>query len=143
MEAKRGHKRAGDGPQQAKRYAEMLRLPLAYSTNGKGIVEHDYDTGLEANLDAFPTPAEMWQRYRAWKGLVDEVAIETLLLPFNRDLRLPDGRVKEPRYYQRAAIDAALGAMLNDGSDRVLLTLATVTGFWTPTLPTTATRAPG
>ncbi len=128
VEAKREHKRAGDGLQQAKRYAEMLRLPLAYSTNGKGIVEHDYDTGLEANLDAFPTPDEMWQRYRAWKGLVGEVAIETLLLPFNRDLRLPDGRVKEPRYYQRAAIDAALGAMLNDGRDRVLLTLATGTG---------------
>jgi type I restriction enzyme R subunit len=128
VEAKREHKRAGDGLQQAKRYAEMLRLPLAYSTNGKGIVEHDYETGLESNLDAFPTPDEMWQRYRAWKGLVDEVAIETRLLPFNRDLRLPDGRVKEPRYYQRAAIDAALDAILNGGSDRVLLTLATGTG---------------
>jgi type I restriction enzyme R subunit len=128
VEAKREHKRPGDGLQQAKRYAEMLRLPLAYSTNGLGIVEHDYDTGLEANLDAFPSPEQMWERYRAWKGLVDDVATGALLLPFNRDLRLPDGRIKEPRYYQRAAIAAALEAILNGKRDRVLLTLATGTG---------------
>lgn len=128
VEAKREHKLPGDGLQQAKRYAEMLRLPLAYSTNGKGIVEHDYDTGLEKNLDAFPSPNEMWQRYRAWKGLVDDVAVDTTLLPFNRDLRLPDGRIKEPRYYQRAAIGHALDAILNEKRDRVLLTLATGTG---------------
>jgi type I restriction enzyme R subunit len=128
VEAKREHKLPGDGLQQAKRYAQMLRLPLAYATNGKGIVEHDYDTGRETNLDAFPSRYEMWQRYRAWKGLTEEVANDTLLLPFNRDLRLPDGRIKEPRYYQRAAIDAALAAILNEKRDRVLLTLATGTG---------------
>ncbi|MGH6961836.1 MAG: type I restriction endonuclease subunit R, partial [Dongiaceae bacterium] len=70
VEAKREHKLPGDGLQQAKRYAEMLRVPLAYSTNGKGIVEHDYDTGIETRVDAFPTPQEAWKRYRAWKGLV-------------------------------------------------------------------------
>jgi type I restriction enzyme, R subunit len=128
VEAKRERKLPGDGLQQAKRYAEMLRIPLAYSTNGKGIVEHDYDTGLDTDLAAFPSPEEAWQRYRAWKGLSDELATETVLLPFNRDLRLPDGRTKEPRYYQRAAIDAALEAILNEKRQRVLLTLATGTG---------------
>jgi hypothetical protein len=59
VEAKREHKRPGDGLQQAMRYAGMLRLPLAYSTNGKAIVEHDYDTGLEKYLDSFPTPEEV------------------------------------------------------------------------------------
>lgn len=39
LEAKREHKLPGDGMQQAMKYAEMLDLPLAYSTNGKGIVE--------------------------------------------------------------------------------------------------------
>ena len=72
------------------RYAEMLHLPLAYSTNGKGIVEHDYDTGRESNRDVFPSPEEMWRRYQAWKGIIEEVANEATLLPFNRDLRLPD-----------------------------------------------------
>lgn len=128
VEAKREHKLPGDGMQQAMRYAQMLRVPLAYSTNGTGIVEHDFDTGTETNIDAFPSPDETWRRYQAWKGIVDDVASDTVLLPFNRDLRLPDGRVKEPRYYQRAAIDSALKAILNDRRDRVLLTLATGTG---------------
>lgn len=128
VEAKREHRLPGDGLQQGKRYAEMLHLSLAYSTNGKGIVEHDYDTGRETNLESFTSPDEMWRRYQAWKGIVEEVATEATLLPFNRDLRLPDGRVKEPRYYQQVAIDAALDAILNEKRDRVLLTLATGTG---------------
>ena len=45
----------GKGLQQAKNYAQLLDLPFAYSTNGKGIVEDDRDTGRERNLDGFPT----------------------------------------------------------------------------------------
>ena len=127
VEAKREHKLPGDGLQQAKRYAGKLGLPLAYSTNGRGIVEHDFDTGLESPVDAFPTPEEAWSRYRAWKGITP-AADPALVLPFNRHLRLPDGRVKEPRYYQRVAIEQALTAILSEGRDRVLLTLATGTG---------------
>jgi type I restriction enzyme R subunit len=128
VEAKREHKLPGDGLQQGKRYAEMLGIPFAYSTNGKGIVEHDYDTGIESNHVGFPAPNELWRRYRAWKGIVDDAVAEALVLPFNRDLRLPDGRVKEPRYYQRVAIDGALRAILGERRERVLLTLATGTG---------------
>jgi type I restriction enzyme R subunit len=128
VEAKREYKLPGDGLQQAMRYAQMLDLPFAYATNGKGIVEHDYDTGQERELAAFPTPVELWQRYRAWRGIVDDAAADVLLLPFNRDLRLPDGRVKEPRYYQRVAIERALHAILDEHRDRILLTLATGTG---------------
>src|SRR2546428_2545824 len=47
VEAKRLYRLPGDGLQQAMRYAEMLGLPLAYSSNGLGIVEHDYDTGRQ------------------------------------------------------------------------------------------------
>lgn len=128
VEAKREHKLPGDGMQQAMKYAEMLDVPFAYSTNGKGIVEHDYDTGTERNLTNFPAPDTLWRRYRAWKGLVDDSVADTLLLPFNRDLRLPDGRVKEPRYYQRVAIERALRAILSEQSNRILLNLATGTG---------------
>jgi type I restriction enzyme R subunit len=127
VEAKREYKLPGDGLQQAMRYAQMLDLPFAFSTNGKGIVEHDYDTGIERDLPAFPGPDELWRRYRQWKGIVDDTIADTLLLPFNRDLRLPDGRVKEPRYYQRVAIERALDAVLNERK-RILLTLATGTG---------------
>ncbi len=127
VEAKRLFKLPGDGLQQAKRYAQLLDLPLAYSTNGKGVVEHDFDTGRETKLDRFPEPAEMWRRYRAWKGIVDDEQADRLTLPFSRALRNPDGSVKEPRYYQRVAIERALERLLV-GEKRLLLTLATGTG---------------
>lgn len=127
VEAKRLYKLPGDGLGQAKRYAEMLDLQLAYSTNGTAIVEHDYDTGLEANLSGFPNPEELWRRYRAWKGIRDDHAAEIVRMTFDRTLRNPDGSVKQPRYYQRVAIERALEAILG-GRDRVLLTMATGTG---------------
>lgn len=127
VEAKREYKKPADGLGQAIRYAMLLDLPLAYSTNGLGIVERDFDAGLEDDtLVSFPSPSEAWLRYRRWKGFgVD--AESTLLLPFARDLRNPDGSVKTPRYYQRIAIERALEAILS-GRPRVLLTLATGTG---------------
>jgi len=128
LEAKREYAIPGKGMQQAKNYALLLDLPFAYSTNGKGIVEDDRDTGLENDrLTAFPTPGELWTRYRAWKGITDDAVADGLLLPFNRDLRNADGAVKEPRYYQRTAINRAVQAILA-GDKRLLLTLATGTG---------------
>ena len=127
VEAKREHKLPAIGLQQAMRYAELLDLPFAYATNGHGIVEHDFDTGRQTELDAFPTPSELWIRYRQWKGIDDDRAAELLLRPFTRQLRNPDGTVKEPRYYQRIAIERALEAIIGERK-RALLTLATGTG---------------
>jgi len=126
VEAKRLYRLPSDGLQQAMRYAEILNLPLAYASNGASIIEHDYDTGWQGIVDRFPTPDEAWSRYLAWKGLTSEVA-EDVGLPFNRDLRTPDGRVKEPRYYQAIAINRSVQALL-EGKKRLLLTLATGTG---------------
>ena len=64
VEAKAAYKTPGTGLQQAKDYAEILGLKFAYATNGKGIVEFDYLTGLERELDSFPTPEELWNRLR-------------------------------------------------------------------------------
>src|SRR3989442_908840 len=47
VEAKSEYKKAGDGLQQAKDYAQILDLKFAYSTNGSRIVEHDFLTGLD------------------------------------------------------------------------------------------------
>lgn len=128
VEAKREFSIPGKGLQQAKNYARLLDLPFAYSTNGRGIVEDDRDTGLENDrLTAFPGPDELWVRYRAWKGLVDDSVAEGLLMPFNRALRNANGTVKEPRYYQRTAINRSVEAILR-GDKRLLLTLATGTG---------------
>jgi type I restriction enzyme, R subunit len=128
VEAKREYSIPGKGLQQAKEYARRLDLPFAYSTNGKGIVEDDRDTGLETDgLVGFPGPEELWSRYRSWKGITDDIASEGALQPFNRALRNADGSVKVPRYYQRTAINRAVAAMLG-GEKRLLLTMATGTG---------------
>ncbi|MEO6469939.1 MAG: DEAD/DEAH box helicase family protein [Acidimicrobiia bacterium] len=128
VEAKREYSTPGKGMQQAKNYAQLLDLPFAYSTNGKGIVEDDRDTGIEDDrLKSFPTPDQLWSRYRAWKGLADDSVADGVALPFNRALRNSDGTVKEPRYYQRTAINRSVDAILS-GDKRLLLTLATGTG---------------
>lgn len=127
VEAKRLYKLAANGLQQGKRYAELLDVPLVYATNGREIIEHDYDTGRDTIIADFPTPDEVWRRYRAWKGIVvDDVAAD-LVLPFNRSLRNADGSVKEPRYYQTVAINRVVQAV-RSGQQRVLVTMATGTG---------------
>jgi type I restriction enzyme R subunit len=128
VEAKREFSTPGKGMQQAKNYAQLLDVPFAFSTNGVSIVEDDRNTGIErANLSAFPAPGVLWARYREWKGIKDDSAANGLLLPFNRSLRNADGTVKEPRSYQRTAINRAVEAILG-GDKRLLLTMATGTG---------------
>ncbi len=50
VEAKAAYKSPADGLQQAKDYAQVLGLKFAYSTNGHGIVEHDFVTGKDSDL---------------------------------------------------------------------------------------------
>jgi type I restriction enzyme R subunit len=52
VEAKAEGQTAGQGIQQAKEYAELLRLKFAYATNGAEIVEFDYFTGKETIIPA-------------------------------------------------------------------------------------------
>jgi type I restriction enzyme R subunit len=128
VEAKREYATPGKGLQQAKDYAQRLDLPFAYSTNGKGIVEDDRDTGLETDrLVAFPSPEELWSRYRVWKGIEEDSVAAGVVLPYSRALRNADGSVKEPRYYQQVAINRSVEAILG-GRKRLLLTMATGTG---------------
>jgi type I restriction enzyme, R subunit len=120
VEAKRKHKSPQEGLQQAKDYAELLGLKFAYSTNGTGIVEFDYTTGLITTIDRFPSPDELWMRWRQAEGLSIEVA-DDLRTPFD----LTGGKI--PRYYQRIAINRAVQSVLQE-QKRLLLTLATGTG---------------
>lgn len=121
VEAKAEYKKAKDGLQQAKDYAEILNLKFAYASNGKEIVEFDYITGLERQIEGFPKPAELWSRLRAKENLTDDSAAQRLLIPYN----LTTG--KEPRYYQQIAISRAIQSVVQ-GKRRVLLTMATGTG---------------
>lgn len=120
VEAKRAYKKPGDGLQQAKEYAKLLRVRFAYATNGTSIVEHDFTTGKDNDLDAFPSPDELWQRLRRAEG-VDDYSAERLLTPCNQQ---PN---RQLRYYQEIAINSAVESILK-GKKRVLLTLATGTG---------------
>ena len=126
IEAKDNSHSVGDGMQQALGYAETLNIPFVFSSNGDGFVFHDRtgaSTPREANLalDSFPAPSELWQRYRAWKGLTPEA--EKLVLQDYYE----DSGDKAPRYYQVNAVNAAIEAIAN-GQDRVLLVMATGTG---------------
>jgi type I restriction enzyme R subunit len=120
VEAKELGLPAESGVQQAKDYAEILGLKFAYATNGHRIIEIDYTTGTEREVERFATPAELWRRLRAATALPDP-ATPHLLEPFN----LVSGKV--PRYYQQIAINRVIEAILL-GQKRVLATLATGTG---------------
>lgn len=121
VEAKAAYKSAANGLQQAKEYAEVLGIKFAYSTNGHGIVEFDFLTGLERTLDSFPTPHELWNRLRAGEKLKDDIAAGRLLTPYNH----LSG--KSPRYYQEIAINRTVQSILQE-KRRILLTMATGTG---------------
>jgi type I restriction enzyme R subunit len=126
IEAKDNNHSVGAGMQQGLDYAATLNIPFVFSSNGDGFVFHDRtckNENRETNLslDAFPSPEELWSRYREWKGLVPDE--EAIVLQDYYD----DGSGKSPRYYQVNAVNAAIEAIAK-GQDRVLLIMATGTG---------------
>lgn len=126
IEAKDSTHAVGAGLQQALDYAEILDLPFAYSSNGDGFIEHDRTvTGgpvtRELALDQFPTPDELWSRYRAAKGYTSRQ--ESIATQDYYD----DGTRRTPHYYQRIAINRTVDAIAR-GEDRILLVMATGTG---------------
>jgi type I restriction enzyme R subunit len=121
VEAKAAYMKPGDGLQQAKDYAGVLGPKFAYSTNGHGIVEFDFLTGKEREIDTFPAPDELWQRFRMGQGLHDDKAATRYLTPSYHLSR------KSPRYYQEIAINRTVQSILQ-GKRRILLTMATGTG---------------
>ena len=126
IEAKDNTHAMGDGTQQGLEYAETLNIPFVFASNGDGFVFHDR-TGTSAvkeatiGLDNFPSPGDLWARFRAWKGLSPEA--EQIVLEDYFD----DGSGKAPRYYQVNAINTAMEAIAK-GDDRILLVMATGTG---------------
>jgi type I restriction enzyme R subunit len=111
IEAKDNNHSIGDGIQQGLGYATTLNIPFVFSSNGDGFVFHDR-TGASAatettlGLDAFPSQADLWARYRAWKDLTPE-AEEIILQDY-----FYDGGDKTPRYYQVNAINATIEAIV-------------------------------
>ena len=83
IEAKDNSHSVGDGMQQALDYAETLNVPYVFSSNGDGFVFHDR-TGASSpretnlGLEDFPSPSDLWERFRVWKGL--DAASEEIVL---------------------------------------------------------------
>jgi len=127
IEAKDNNHSVGAGMQQALNYAEALGVPFVFSSNGDAFLLHDR-TGLaekteqELALGAFPSPAQLWQRYCQWKGLETAAAHHIVEMSY-----YDDGTGRTPRYYQTNAINNTVEAVAK-GQNRILLVMATGTG---------------
>lgn len=78
VEAKENNYTISHGLQQALGYADILDVPCAFSSNGDGFASHNKaaaegeGTETEFGLDAFPSPAELWARYKRFRGIADD-----------------------------------------------------------------------
>ncbi len=127
IEAKRQYRSAADGMGQAIDYARRLDVPFAFASNGREILLHDRNTGLESTVSEFLGPDAVWEAFASARGLSDRAAA-TSRIGYQRSLRTHGGRdVKEPRYYQRVAIQRVIEA-IDAGQSRALLLMATGTG---------------
>lgn len=125
IEAKANKHEVGKGLQQGLDYARLLDVPFVFASNGDGFIFHDKtnpkQVESEITLDDFPSPAELWTKYSAYKGFT-----ETQLSIVTQDY-YDDGSGKSPRYYQLQAINKTVEAV-SAGNDRILLVMATGTG---------------
>nr|HMT11872.1 type I restriction endonuclease [Ignavibacteria bacterium] len=73
IEAKDHSHTVGAGMQQALNYARILDIPCVFSSNGKGFVFHDRtnkaNVEIELDLNSFPTPETLWEKYKQYKGI--------------------------------------------------------------------------
>lgn len=127
IEAKDNSHNVGDGIQQALSYAVTLDIPVAFSSNGDGFIEHnraatDGSVERDLSLDEFPSPAELWQRYKLYKGIETEQQEQIASFDY-----FYDGSGRAPRYYQQIAINRTVEAIAK-GQNRILLVMATGTG---------------
>lgn len=128
IEAKDNKYSVGAGIQQAIEYAETLDIPFVFSSNGDAFLFHDrtVDLGkkeIELPLDKFPKPQELWEKFKKFKQIEDTETEKVYTQNYHKDI----SSNKEPRYYQRIAINRAVEAIAK-GQDRVLLVMATGTG---------------
>lgn len=128
IEAKSDEKDVAEGVDQAKLYAEALKIRYTYSSNSDEIWFIDMGVmnskgeyiipSKEQDVDRFPSPQDLWQmtfpEENPWRDKFNLCAL-------NRS----GGR--QPRYYQEIAIKNVLEAVAKQ-RNRILLTMATGTG---------------
>ena len=127
LEAKKEDEHATLGLDQAKEYAKRLHVPFVFSTNGHLFVAYDFFLGKvteELPLENFPEPDKLRKLYERGEGLdLNSEIARSLFIPYL-------GGQSERRYYQDAAIRAALEKIVSQkqGWNRILLSLATGSG---------------
>ena len=127
IEAKDNKHSVRAGIQQALDYARVLDIPCVFSSNGDGFLFHDRtatDENIEKelSLDEFPSPAQLWEKYKQYKGITTPNAEKIA----SQDYYF-DGTSRRPRYYQQIAVNRTVEAIAN-GQNRILLVMATGTG---------------
>jgi len=127
IEAKDNNHSVRAGIQQGLDYARILDIPCVFSSNGDGFLFHDRTaTGTniekEIGLDEFPSPEQLWVRYKIYKGITTPEAEKII----SQDYYF-DGTNRKPRYYQQIAINRTVEAIAK-GLNRILLVMATGTG---------------
>lgn len=127
IEAKDNKHSVRAGVQQALDYARILDIPCVFSSNGDGFLFHDRtatDESIETELsnDEFPTPEQLWEKYKQYKGIntpkAEKIASQDYYF---------DGTSRRPRYYQQIAVNRTVEAIAK-GQNRILLVMATGTG---------------
>lgn len=127
IEAKDNNHSVRAGIQQGLDYAQILDIPCVFSSNGDGFLFHDRtatdgNIETEISLDDFPTPEQLWQKYKKYKGIETPEAERIV----SQDYYF-DGTNRKPRYYQQIAVNRTVEAIAN-GQNRILLVMATGTG---------------
>ncbi len=128
VEAKSNKHGVSKGMQQGLDYARLLEVPFVFTSNGDSFVFHDKTAPAnggqlesQISLEDFPTPQQLWDKFRAYKGYTD------YQIPFITQPYYDDGSGKSPRYYQLQAINKTVEAV-SRGQNRNLLVMATGTG---------------
>ncbi len=127
IEAKDNNHSVRAGIQQALDYAKILDIPCVFSSNGDGFLFHDRtatDGEIETaiDIDSFPTPSQLWDKYKKYKGITTPDAEKIA----SQDYYF-DGTSRKPRYYQQIAVNRTVEAIAK-GQNRLLLVMATGTG---------------
>ncbi|MFH2143590.1 MAG: DEAD/DEAH box helicase family protein [Bacteroidota bacterium] len=127
IEAKDNNHSIRSGIQQALNYAQILDIPCVFSSNGDGFLFHDRTADdqkieTELKLENFPSPDELWMKYKKFKGIKSDKTEKIA----SQDYYF-DGSGRKPRYYQQIAINRTVEAIAG-GQNRILLVMATGTG---------------
>ena len=78
IEAKANKHEIGKGMQQGLDYARLLDVPFIFASNGDGFIFHDKTANgsssieTEIQLNEFPSPEQLSQKFCDWKGGQDD-----------------------------------------------------------------------